>query len=45
MLLGQVDGELVQDFAGVSLQRAEQSAVAVHHDEAESESDYLVIRF
>lgn len=39
VLLGQVDGELVQDLAGVALKRAEQCAVTVHHNEAESEKE------
>ena len=35
VLLGQVDGKLVEDVASVALQRAEQGAVTVHDDEAE----------
>jgi hypothetical protein len=35
VLLGQVDGELVQDFPRVALERAEQRPVAVHDYEAE----------
>ena len=35
VLLGQVDRELVDDVARVAAERAEQSAVTVHDDEAE----------
>ena len=35
VLLGEIDGEFVDDFAGVTSNRAEQSAVTVHNDEAE----------
>ena len=35
VLLGQVDGELVEHLTGVALQRPEQGSVTVHHDESE----------
>lgn len=35
MLLGQVDGETLQDFSGVATQGTEKRAVTIHHNEAE----------
>lgn len=35
VLLGQVDGEFVDDISSVAAQGAEESAVSVHDDEAE----------
>lgn len=35
VLLGEVDGELVEDLAGVSGERTEEGAVSIHDDEAE----------
>ena len=35
MLLGQVDGKLVNDISGVATECAEESTVSVHDDEAE----------
>ena len=35
VLLGQVDGEFVDNFASVSGECAEECAVTIHHDEAE----------
>lgn len=35
MFFGQVDSELVEDFSRIALQRAEQTAIAIHYDEAE----------
>jgi hypothetical protein len=36
VFLGKIDRELVDDVAGVSGQRSEETAVAVHDDEAEA---------
>jgi hypothetical protein len=36
MLLGQVDGEFMDDFAGVSGEGAKETAVPVHDDKSES---------
>lgn len=35
MLLGQVDGETLQDFSGIATEGTEKSAVTVHHNETE----------
>jgi hypothetical protein len=35
VLLGKIDGELVDDFTGVSAQSSEQSTVTIHDDETE----------
>lgn len=35
MLLGQINGELVQHFSRVSLEGAEEGAVSVHNNKAE----------
>ena len=37
VFLGKVHSELVEDVPGVALQGPEQSPVAVHHDETESD--------
>ena len=36
VFLGKIDGELVDDVAGVSRKGSEETAVAVHDDEAEA---------
>ena len=36
VFLGEIDRELVDDVAGVAGQRSEETAVAVHDDEAEA---------
>jgi hypothetical protein len=36
VFLGQVDGEFVEDFAGVAREETEEGAVTVHDDESEA---------
>ena len=45
VLLRKVDGELVQDLAGVALEGSEQRTVAVHHDEAKSDEGRYLFEF
>ena len=47
VLLGEVDGELVEDVPGVALQGAEQGAVTIHHNETEPREEvftYILTR-